>query len=170
MSDRYFEDYELGQRFVHRRGRTIWQSENVRWSMLTMNTAQAHWNVESLNAYMDGKFDRPLINAAIVIAMAVGLTSQHMSGQSVGSDTVNEIRIAKPMFGGDTLQAVSTVLALDDETARQDCGRLSYKIETHNQLGAPICSMTRSVLIKRRSYWREKDQAFIDAHWGTARP
>src|SRR6478752_3723431 len=64
------QDFAVGMAFRHRRGRTLSQEENARWSLQTMNTAQSHWNIESMKTYLDGRFETPIVNAAIVIALA----------------------------------------------------------------------------------------------------
>src|SRR5262249_13028901 len=75
----YFEDFAAGMEIRHRRGRTLMQEENARWSLQTLNTAQSHWNNESMKTYLDGRFETPIVNAAIVIALAAGLTSNDMT-------------------------------------------------------------------------------------------
>jgi acyl dehydratase len=151
--------------FAHRRSRTVSQEENARWSLLTMNTAQVHWNHQAMKDYLDGRFDRPLVSAAIVIAIAVGLTSEDITENIFADVGIDAIRLTAPVFGGDTLSARSTVLAVADEPAVSHSGRLRYRIALSNQAQTAVGSLERSVLIKRRSAWRERDADFAIKHW-----
>lgn len=164
-SNSYFEDYAIGAEIAHRRGRTVMQEENARWSLQSMNTAQSHYNIESMRTYMDGRFDRPIVNAAIVIALSVGLTSSDITDNIFAEVGLDAIRISTPVFAGDTLNAVSTILATQDIENPSHSGLLRYRIATRNQAGAPVLTMERSVLIKRRSHWAERDLAFASRFW-----
>ena len=43
---RYFEDFEIGHIYEHRPGRTITQSDNTWFTLLTMNTHPLHFDEE----------------------------------------------------------------------------------------------------------------------------
>src|SRR5262249_61897986 len=103
----YFEDFAAGMEIRHRRGRTLMQEENARWSLQTLNTAQSHWNNESMKTYLDGRFEPPIVNAAIVISLSAGLTSNDITENIFAEVGLDAIRIATPVFAGDTLTAVS---------------------------------------------------------------
>ena len=165
MDSRYFEDFSVGQRFKHRRGRTFTQEENMRWTLLTMNTAQAHWNHEHLKDYMDGQFERPLLNAALVIAATVGLTSQDISENSLGDESISKVRISTPVFAGDTLWSTSEILELEPHPSRKDFGCAVYQITACNQNGSTVCELIRTVSVKRKSAWFERDQTYAETHW-----
>ena len=162
----YFEDFAVGMEFHHRRGRTLSQEENARWSLQTMNTAQSHWNIELMKTYLDGRFEKPIVNAAIVIALAAGLTSGDMTENIFREDGLDAIRITTPVFAGDTLVATSTVLELSDAADVAHSGRMKYRIAVANQTGAPVLTMERSLLIKRRSHWAARDEEFTRLNWG----
>jgi len=151
--------------FHHRRSRTVAQEENARWSLVTMNTAQAHWNQEAMKTYLDGRFDRPIVNAAVVLGIAVGLTSQDISENIFADVGLDAIRLTTPVFGGDTLTAKSVILETADDPAVPHSGRVRYRISVSNQAGAAIGTLERTVLIKRRSEWQDRDAAFVKKHW-----
>jgi itaconyl-CoA hydratase len=165
----YFEDFVIGMEFRHRRGRTLLQEENARWSLQTMNTAQSHWNHESMKSYLDGRFETPIVNAAIVIALAAGLTSGDMTENIFREVALDSIRITTPVFAGDTLTAMSVVQELSDIADPAHSGLMKYRIQVQNQKDASVLSMDRTVLIKRRSHWAARDQEFTCRHWAGAR-
>ena len=161
----YFEDFRVGMEFHHRRSRTVAQEENARWSLVTMNTAQAHWNHEAMRTYLDGRFDRPIVNAAVVLGISVGLTSEDISENIFADVGLDAIRLTKPVFGGDTLSAKSVILETSDDPTTPHSARVRYRISVSNQAGAAVGTLERIVLIKRRSEWQERDAAFVKSHW-----
>lgn len=164
-SDNYFEDFVVGQEFVHRRGRTFSQEENARYSLTTMNTAQAHWNFEAMKVYFGGKFDRQIMNAALVIAVAVGLSAQDMSENALHEHLLDKVRIPVPCFPGDTVTARSVVLVLSEDGITQDTGRMRYAIELLNQRDEVVCSLERVVALKKRADWADRDSDFASRMW-----
>lgn len=167
MLSKYFEDFHVGQSFQHRRGRTFTQEENVRWTLLTMNTAQAHWNHEHLKHYMDGQFEQPLVNAALVVAATVGLTSQDISENSLGDESISNVRISTPVVAGDTIWAASEILDLKPHASRADFGCVVYQVTSLNQRDVTVCELNRTVSVKRKSEWFDRDQSYTDTRWAT---
>ena len=164
----YFEDFRVGMEFHHRRSRTVSQEENAHWSLVTMNTAQAHWNNEAMRTYLEGRFDRPIVNAAVVLGISVGLTSEDISENIFADVGLDAIRLTTPVFGGDTLSAKSVILETSDDPTIRHSARVRYRISVSNQAGAAVGTLDRIVLIKRRSEWQERDAAFVSNHWPRA--
>ena len=57
---RYFEDFEIGHIYEHRPGRTITQSDNTWFTLLTMNTHPLHFDEEYGKAT---EFGKTLVNS-----------------------------------------------------------------------------------------------------------
>src|SRR2546422_9879429 len=67
---RFFEDFEVGDVYRCRLGRTVTENDNIWFTLLTNNTNQIHFN----NEY--GKrteFGKCLINSALTLAIVAGL-------------------------------------------------------------------------------------------------
>jgi acyl dehydratase len=160
----YFESFEPGQKYFHRRGRTLTQYDNLRWTFATLNTAQAHWNTEAIKDYFGGVFDRPIMNGAIVIAAAAGLTSEDVAEHCCAELKLGEIIIKTPVFPGDTLWAASEILETADAPSRPDAGLLRYVITAMNQHEQVVCRFERTILVKRASFWLERDAEFAGSH------
>ena len=103
---RYFEDFEVGDIYRCRLGRTVTEADNIWFTLLTNNTNQIHFN----NEY--GKrteFGKCLINSALTLAIVAGMGVADVSenGFALGWD---EIKLPNPLFAGDTLYSESEVL------------------------------------------------------------
>ena len=88
-----------------------------------MNTAQTHWNQEAMRDYLGGRFDRPIVNAAVVLGISVGLTSEDISENIFADVGLDEIRLTTPVFGGDTLSAKSIILETADDPSHARIAR-----------------------------------------------
>jgi itaconyl-CoA hydratase len=160
VGNAYFESFKPGQKYVHRRGRTLTQYDNLRWTFATLNTAQAHWNTEAIKDYFGGAFERPIVNGAIVIAAVAGLTSEDIAQNCCAELGLGKITIATPVFPGDTLWATSDILETENMADRPDAGLIKYAITARNQRERVVCSFERTILVKRAAYWSERDNDF----------
>jgi itaconyl-CoA hydratase len=144
----YFEDFQVGQRMRHYRGATIDEVENNCLSKLVMNTAQAHWNEDSMtgSSLGDGRLVFGLLTASVV----VGLASQDTAENAIAELGLDKVRFAKPVHHGDTIYAYTEVLSVAD-APRDDSGEVLFKHWGLNQHKNVVCELERRVLLKRRA-------------------
>lgn len=141
----FFEDFEVGQRFAHRPGITVYQKDNVDEALQTLNQAMIHFD----EAYA-GKteFKRPLIVSTITVRRAIGM-GWRTFGQRMCILGWSEIRMTAPVFDKDTLYARSEIVEkseLDDI-----CGQVNIKTIVDNQDGVMVCEMSWQALIFLRA-------------------
>jgi itaconyl-CoA hydratase len=160
VGNAYFENFRRGQKYVHRRGRTLTQYDNLRWTFATLNTAQAHWNTEAIKDYFGGAFENPIVNGAIVIGAVAGLTSEDIAENCCAELKLGKIAITSPVFPGDTLCASSEILETADAADRADAGLVKYAITARNQREQVVCSFERTILVKRATHWLDRDAKF----------
>src|SRR5205809_6500730 len=78
---RFFEDFEVGDIYRCRLGRTVTENDNIWFTLLTNNTNQIHFN----NEY--GKrteFGKCLINSALTLAIVAGVGGGGGSEKGMG--------------------------------------------------------------------------------------
>ncbi|ABE36713.1 maoC like domain protein [Paraburkholderia xenovorans LB400] len=144
----FFEDFTPGRRFAHFRGRTVTEMDNVLLTHLTMNTAQAHFNEESMK---DTAFGQRLVFGGITASMVIGLASQDTAEQAIAELRLDRLRLQSPVFHGDTLSAYSEVLSATPAPDRADAGVVRFRHWGMNQREQIVCEAERTVLIKRRT-------------------
>src|ERR1700743_792847 len=104
---RYLEDFQVGDIYEHRPGRTITEADNIHFSLLTMNFHPMHCDA----AYRaKSEFARLLVNSGLTVAVVLGLSVNDVSGKAIANLGWKEIRLTGPVFAGDTLYAESAVL------------------------------------------------------------
>ena len=149
MAGRYFEDWQVGDRLSHDIGRTVTETDNLLFSVMTHNPQPLHLDVEAAKA---SEFGQILVNGTFTFALMVGLSVGDTTlGSLVANLGYDKLVMPKPVFIGDTLRATSEVTELKPSGSRPGAGIITFRHELTNQRGEVVCSCLRTALIKRRS-------------------
>jgi itaconyl-CoA hydratase len=145
----YFEDFKVGEVIRHARGKTVEGLENVLITNLVMNTAQAHFNEDSMK---DSPYGGRLSYGGVNFSLCMGLAMQDTGENALSELGMDNIRLMNPVVHGDTLYAYSEVLAVEDSD-RDDAGVVTFRHYGVNQDDKQVFQGDRRMLIKRRSHW-----------------
>ncbi|TBU90296.1 MaoC family dehydratase [Phytopseudomonas dryadis] len=144
---RYFEDFEIGDVYEHRPGRTITESDNIQFSLLTMNLHPMHCDA----AYAArSEFGKPLVNSGLTVAIVLGMTVPDVSGKAIANLGWTDIRLTAPVFPGDTIYAASQVLDKRESRSRPNQGIITVKTTGTKADGTVFMTFERNVLIQKR--------------------
>ena len=145
MAGLYFEQFVVGQRFLHEIRRTVTDMDNMLFSSLTYNPAAIHID----HAYAVGtKFGRPLMNSIFTLGLVIGLSIQDTTfGTTVGNLGMTETTFPKPVFGGDTIRAETVVKELRRSRSRPGQGIVTFEHIGLNQLDEIVCRTMRAGLM-----------------------
>ena len=124
--------------------------DNLRWTLATLNTAQAHFDLPYAQGLLDGRFTERLVMGGATISLVVGLTSQDMAENAVRDLGYDDIKLTAPVFAGDTLHAESEVVELTADGAPPGCGVLGYRFRGWKEEATTVASGLRRVLVRRR--------------------
>lgn len=143
---RYFEDFQVGDIYRSRLGRTITDADNMLFTLMSNNTNQIHFNAEY--ARQTG-FDRMLVNSIVTLAVVAGLGVIDVSenGFALGWD---EIKLPNPVFAGDTLYAEQRVVEVRESKSRPQQGIVKVRTLGVKQDGTVVIDYTRSVMVWKR--------------------
>lgn len=145
----WFEEFELGVRYLHRPGRTITEADNVLFTTLTMNTQALHLDA----AFSDAQppFHQRLVNSMFTLSTLVGLSvAQLTQGTIVGNLGFSEIAFPKPLFHGDTVRIETEVLELRESKSRPDAGIVVFMHRCFNQKNELVAHCKRTGLQRRK--------------------
>lgn len=148
-NDNYFEDFTVGEVMKHARSKTISVMENVLITNLVMNTAQGHFNEESMKS---SAFGQRITFGGCTASLIIGLASQDTSENALTELGLDKIRFKHPVLHDDTLTAYTEVLELKP-VQREDAGEVRFKHWGVNQRGQVVFEGERRTLVKRRSHW-----------------
>ena len=145
----YYEDFVVGDVYEHRPGRTITETDNVWFTLLTMNQHPLHFD----HAYCaQTEFGKPLVNSCLTLSIVVGLSVRDVSQKAVGNLGWNDIRLLAPVFVGDTLTAESEVLSKRESASRPTQGIVTVRTLGKKQDGTTFMSFERTVLVPKRGH------------------
>ncbi len=146
---RYLEEFIVGDIYEHRPGRTLTDSDNIQFSLLTMNQHPLHCDF----AYAaKSEFKRPLINSGLTLAVVLGMTVNDVSGKAIANLGWKEINLTAPVFGGDTIYAESEVLTVRESQSRPHQGIITVHTRAINQDGVEVMDFIRSALVPKRGH------------------
>jgi len=150
---RFFEDFEVGDIYRSRIGRTVTQADNIMFTLLTNNTNQIHFN-EHYASHTE--FKRPLVNSALTLAIVAGLgvadTSEN--GFALGWD---EIKLPNPLFEGETIYSQSEVEAVRESRSNPQWGIVKFHTKGIKHDGAVVIEYTRSVMVWKKAHAPNND-------------
>jgi itaconyl-CoA hydratase len=145
---RFFEDFEVGDIYRSRLGRTITETDNIQFTLITNNTNQIHFNADYAART---QFKRPLVNSALTLSVVAGLGVADISenGFALGWDY---IKLPNPVYPGDTLYSESEVVSVRASQSKPDQGIVKVRTRGVNQDGVVVIEYERSVMVWKRAH------------------
>jgi itaconyl-CoA hydratase len=143
---RFFEDFKVGDIYRAPQGRTVTQSDNVWFTLLTNNNNQVHFNQEYAR---QAGFDDCLVNTLLTVAIVGGLGVGDVSSNGINL-SMTDLVMQHPVYPGDTLYSQSEVLAVRESKSHPDKGLVTIRTEGFNQNGIRVCHYGRTAFVWKR--------------------
>lgn len=124
---------------THKNTKTITESDNNLFCLLTMNPHPVHTNVEYAKK---AKHGRILVVGTLVFSLAVGLTVPEVSFDAIVTLEYSDIKHIWPVFIGDTISVVSYV----KEKKTKNHKLLLVESVVYNQQKRIVLTFSRKVL------------------------
>ena len=148
MTGRFFDEWQIGDRIVHDIRRTVTETDNLLFSVMTHNPQPLHIDAEAARA---SEFGQIVVNGTFTFALMVGLSVGDTTlGTLVANLGYDKLVMPKPVFLGDTLRAETEVIALKESKSRPDAGVVTFRHIMLNQRSETVCSCERAALMKRK--------------------
>ncbi|WP_127025444.1 MaoC family dehydratase [Rheinheimera mangrovi] len=146
---RHYEEFNIGDIYEHRPGRTITKTDNTWFTLLTMNTHPMHFDDEYAKA---SEFGKCIVCSPLTVALMVGMSVTDVSQKAIANLGWDDIKLTHPVFEDDTLTAESEVLDKRESKSRPGAGIVTVKTTGFNQHGVVVCSFIRKMLIAKQGY------------------
>ena len=144
----FLDDFQPGQVFEHWPGRTITESDNIQFSLLTMNQHPMHCDAHFAAG---SEFGKPLVNSALTLAIVVGMTVNDISFNAIANLGWKDIALVAPVHPGDTIYARSRITAVRESKSRPGQGIVTSVTEGFKADGTVFLRFERSALVAKRS-------------------
>ncbi len=146
---RYYEDFNIGDIYEHRPGRTISETDNTWFTLLTMNTHPMHFDAEYAKA---SEFGKCIVCSPLTVALMVGMSVTDVSQKAIANLGWTDIKLTHPVFAGDTLYSESEVMDKRESKSRPGAGLVTVRTIGLNQDGVEVGSFSRTMLIAKRGH------------------
>lgn len=148
MSDRYFEDFKVGDRFV---------SASATMTEADMLDFARRWDPQPFHT--DPEFAKRWTFGGLIasglhtmaLTLRLWLDQGIFRACSLGSPGLDGVRFAQPVRPGDTLHVVTDVIELRASTSKPDRGIARIRQATVNQHGETVIEQETTVFLKRRA-------------------
>jgi len=144
---KYFEELKIGQVIYHPLSKTIFESDNNMFSLLTMNNHPVHTNLQYAEKNQHGKI---LVVGTLVFSLAVGITVPEISGKAIANLGYMNVTHHLPVFLNDTIYVETEILDKRESKSKDDKGIIHVKSLVYNQNRENVLSFERKVLIKKK--------------------
>lgn len=147
MAGRYYDQWHVGDRIAHDLRRTVTETDNLLFTVMTHNPQPLHLDAEAAKA---SEFGRILVNGTYTFALMVGLSvGDTTMGTLVANLGYDKLVMPAAVFIGDTLRAETEVVALNDSRSRPHAGIVTFAHRLRNQRDELVCECLRTALLHR---------------------
>jgi len=146
---RYFEDFNVGDVYEHRPGRTISETDNQWFTLLTMNTHPLHFDAEYASK---SEFGKPLVNSTLTLSIVAGMSVSDTSQKAIANLGWTDIKLTAPVFQGETIYAESQVLDKRGSRSRPTQGVVKIKTTGTKADGTVFMTYERTILVPKRGH------------------
>ncbi len=147
---RFFEDFAVGDVYVHRLGRTVLDVNNSWFTLLTQNTAPIHFD----RHYAAGtEFGRPLVDSTFTLALVTGQSVADVSQNVMANLGWDEVRLpASGLRGRHDLLRERGRSPSASPRSRPEVGIVAVRTTGSNQDGVVVITFVRTIMVYRRGH------------------
>ncbi|MEM1300090.1 MAG: MaoC family dehydratase [Pseudomonadota bacterium] len=143
-SGRTYHDFDPGTTIRHKPGRTITETDNIWFTLLTMNTHPLHFD----NEFAAGsQFGKPLVNSCLTLSMVTGISVADISQGAIANLGWDNVKLTAPVFVGDTIYAETDVLDKRLSKSKPDQGIVSVRTRGFKADGTVFMEFDRNILV-----------------------
>ena len=144
---RYLDEFKIGDVINHSLSKTVFESDNNLFSLMTLNNHPVHTNLDYAESNQHGKI---LVVGTLVFSLAVGITVPDISGKAIANLEYLNIKHVNPVFINDTIYVSSEILDVRESKSKSDRGIIHVKSLVYNQNNEIVLTFERKVLIKKK--------------------
>ena len=145
----YFEDFVVGEVVYHCQSKTIFESDNNLFSLLTMNHHPVHINIDYCK---DSQHGQVLVPGTLVFSLAVHLTVLDISGKAIANLAYENIDHLQPTYINDTIYSKTEILDKTESRSKTDRGIVYVETTGYNQNNVDVIRFRRKILIKKKNH------------------
>lgn len=148
MAGLYLEQFEVGQTIKHPITRTVTESDNILFSVMTLNPQPLHIDFDYASKTEWGK---PLVNSLFTLGLMIGISVHDTTlGTTLANLGMTDTVFPHPLFHGDTVRIETEVKAVRESRSKTDRGIVEFEHRAYNQNGILVAKTTRQAMILKQ--------------------
>lgn len=148
MAGLYLEEFEIGQVIRHPIRRTVTESDNVMFSVMTLNPQPLHIDFDYSSK---SEWGQPLVNSLFTLGLMIGISVHDTTlGTTVANLGMSETVFPAPLFHGDTVNVETEVISVRGSRSKPDRGIVEFEHRAFKQDGSLVARCRRQAMILKR--------------------
>jgi acyl dehydratase len=147
---RYYEEFEVGAVYRHWPGKTVTESDDHLFCLITMNHHPLH--LDAHYAETATQFGKNVVVGNLIYSLLLGMSVADVSGKAIANLEVESLRHVAPTFHGDTIYGETTVLDKRESESKPDRGVVTVETRGYKQDGTLVCVFKRRVMVPKRAH------------------
>lgn len=149
MPGLYFEEFQVGQIIRHPLRRSVTESDNVLFSVMTMNTQPLHIDFDYA---AKSEWGRPLVNSLFTLSVMIGISvADTTQGTIVANLGMTDITFPHPLFHGDTIGIETEIRSVRESKSKPDRGIVEMEHRAFNQDGVLVARCLRQTMVRKKA-------------------
>jgi acyl dehydratase len=148
MAGLFLEDFVVGHVFQHELRKTVTESDNMLFSVMTLNPQPLHIDFDFAAQTEWGK---PLVNSLFTLGLMIGISVHDTTlGTTIANLGMTNTVFPHPVFHGDTIRVETEVKTVRDSKSKNDRGIVEFEHRAYNQSGALVAKTTRQAMLRKK--------------------
>lgn len=148
MAGLYLEELVVGHIFRHPLRKTVTESDNMLFSVMTLNPQPLHIDFDFA---AKSEWGKPLVNSLFTLGLMIGISVNDITlGTTVANLGMTETVFPRPVFHGDTIRVETTVVSVRDSKSKPDRGIAEFEHRAYNQDDILVAKCLRQAMLLKR--------------------
>lgn len=151
MSGLYLQEFTPGQIIDHPLRKTVTESDNMFFSVMTLNPQPLHIDFDFAAR---SEWGQPLVNSLFTLGLMIGISVHDTTlGTTISNLGMTETVFPHPVFHGDTIRVETEIKSVRESKSRPDRGIVEFEHRAFNQEDVLVARCVRQAMMMK------KDQA-----------
>ena len=149
MPGLYLEDFQVGHVFRHQLRKSITESDNVLFSVMTLNPQPLHIDFDFA---AKSEWGKPLVNSLFTLGLMIGISVHDTTlGTTIANLGMTDTVFPAPVFHGDTIRVETEVKSVRPSKSKPDRGIVEFEHRAYNQDDVLVARCLRQAMIVKKA-------------------
>ena len=149
MAGLYLDELEPGRIYHHALRKSVTESDNVLFSVMTLNPQPLHIDFDFA---AKSEWGKPLVNSLFTLGLMIGISVHDLTlGTTIGNLGMTDTVFPHPVFHGDTIRVETTVISVRESRSRPDRGIAEFEHRAYNQDDVLVAKCTRQAMMMKKA-------------------